>query len=318
MTIAYVTHRVEPRFDWFIDSLAAQLGGDPVEVLFVDGLRDARRGERLEELVAGRFAFRHIAPKPNPWNGPERRTRAEFWAAASARNTAIVYAHSPYLVCVDDCAVLGPHWWDQVRVAAREGWVIAGAYQKHREMEVRDGALLASSFEPSGLDTRWTLAEDGETATIAGGQLYGNCAAPRDWLVAVNGFDELCDPIGGEDYHLGIRLEWAGAQIRYSRRMLTIEADDLHVGATPPRWSAPPLAPDAYTALLARFGVGHRTTDGPCDAAHMVLDVLYGTHAVRSIGNYYDLRDVDEATLRELPGRFPDRYWFGDIALAEL
>ncbi len=319
VTIAYITHRAEPQFRWFIDGLAAQLDGDPtVEVLFVDGLYDRPRAECVTELVAGRFAFRHLPAKPNPWNGPYRLCRHELWAAASARNTAIVCARGEYLACVDDCSVLGPHWWDQVRLAARERWVIAGAYQKHRDIEVVAGVLSDSRTDDSGLDTRWSLAAGDGTVQIAGGQLYGNCAAPRDLLVAVNGWDELCDPMGGEDYHLGIRLEWAGETIRYSRRMLTIESEDLHGGRTPSRWAPPPLSVEDYMAILARYGVDRRSTDGPTDASHLVLDVLYGTHAVRSIGNYYDLRDLDEMSLMGLPSRFPLRYWFADVALAEL
>jgi len=318
VTVAYITHRAEPRFDWFIDGLAAQLDDDPVEVLVVDGLRSPEREAQVVELVAGRFACRHVAPKPNPWNGPHRLTGADRWAAASARNTAIVHARGDYLVCVDDCSVLGPRWWEQVRTAARERWVIAGAYQKHRQMHVVDGMLVESHVEASGIDSRWELAADDQTVTIAGGQMYGNFGAPRDLLIHVNGFDELCDPIGGEDYHLGIRLEWSGERIRYSRRMLTIESDHGHDDHPPPRWTPPPLEPHAYMEMLARFGVRERTTDGPCDASHLVLDVLYGTREVRSIGNYYDLRELDGSTLHELPARFPERYWFADVAMAEL
>ncbi|HTX58469.1 MAG TPA: glycosyltransferase, partial [Verrucomicrobiae bacterium] len=100
VTVAYITHRDEPRFDWFIDGLAAQLDGDAVEVLVVDGLRSPARCARVEELAAGRFVCRHVAPKPNPWNGPHRLTATDRWAAASARNSAIVHARGAYLVCV--------------------------------------------------------------------------------------------------------------------------------------------------------------------------------------------------------------------------
>jgi len=41
--------------------------------------------------------------------------------------------------------------------------------------------------------------------------------------VELNGYDELCDPVGGEDYQLGLRIEFAGVPIFYCRAMLAVE-----------------------------------------------------------------------------------------------
>ncbi|MGD1050553.1 MAG: glycosyltransferase, partial [Solirubrobacteraceae bacterium] len=155
MSVVHVTHRREPAVGWFVDSLARQLEpGDQVEVIFVDGLHDAQRSLELDQLVGGRFPFRHVPSKPNPWNGSHRlTTRSEYAALSSARNTGIVYATAPYVVFVDDLCVLMPGWWEQVRRAASERLVIGGAYRKDHEMVVRAGTLVSSS--PVGVDCRW-------------------------------------------------------------------------------------------------------------------------------------------------------------------
>ena len=80
-----------------------------------------------------------------------------------------------------------------------------------------------------GIDSRWPIGGDAHWSALAGSRLFGcSFGAPLALLLEVNGFDELCDPIGGEDYHLGIRLEWAGTPLYYSRRMLTMESEELH------------------------------------------------------------------------------------------
>jgi glycosyltransferase involved in cell wall biosynthesis len=316
LAVIFVTHRREPRFDWFADSLAAQLGEDEPEVIFVDGLHSPERAAELEQTVRDRFAFRHVRAKPTPWNGTHRLTRRDLFAAASARNTGIVHTTAPYLVFVDDCAVLMPGWWQQVKTTARHGIVVAGAYRKEHAMAVRDGMLVDSDASRSDLDVRWDRGADG-LVEIGGGELFGcSFGAPRELLVEVNGLDELCDPIGGEDYHLGIRLEWAGARIFYSRAMLTVESKDSDRGGL--RRVGRTAEPDAYMAHLRRFGVEHRSIDGNWDNSHMVLDIAYGTRSPRSVGNYYDLSTLTEAGLEATIEHFPREYWFDGTPLGDL
>ena len=289
ISIVHVTHRQTPRFDWFADSLARQLApDDAVEVVFVDERVDRARRAELAEIVRGRFPFRHVLPKPSPYCGPHRLTRRDLFAAASARNTGIVHARERYLVFVDDAAVLMPGWWKEARRAARLGYVVAGAYQKHREMVVEDRVLVSSQVSPSGIDSRWDLASDTALVPIGGGQLFAcSFGAPRRLLLDVNGFDEMCDVIGGEDYHLGLRLEWMDATIYYSRAMLTIESEELHAERRKRRMDPQTpqrvgmfLEPSDYLVRLRDFGVDRRSTDGACDSSHMVLDIAYGTLAL--------------------------------------
>src|SRR5439155_20599442 len=91
ISIVYITHRASPRFDWFADSLARQLDTEDVEVLFVDGVHSPERSEELEQIVRGRFPYRHVPAKPSPFAGPYRLTTRDYFAAASARNTGLVY-----------------------------------------------------------------------------------------------------------------------------------------------------------------------------------------------------------------------------------
>ena len=320
VSLVYITHRPEPRFEWFADALARQLEpGDEVDVILVDGRFSAERGARFAAQAGGRFGFSHVPAKPSPYNGPHRLTTTQYHACASARNTGIVHAQRPYVVFADDASVPMPGWWREARHAAHHGYVVAGAYKKAWEMEVVDGGLVASRIEPEGIDTRWELGSDEGIVRIGGGQLYGaSFGAPRELLVAVNGADEICDSIGGEDYHLGIRMEFAGAPIFYSRRMLTIESEELHRQGEPLLRLDPTADPDTYMERLRRFGVEQRSTDGGFDSSHMILDLLYGARATRSVGNYYDLAELTPADLPGLAERLPELHWFDGRPLAEM
>jgi hypothetical protein len=318
VSIVHITHRRDPAFAWFIDSLATQIDpDDELEVIFVDGLHDPERSRGIERLVAGRFLYRHVPAKPNPWNGPSRLTRGEYAAMSSARNTGIVYATKPYLVFVDDLCVLSPGWWCQVKQAARERRVVAGAYQKRHEMIVQGGELISSRLEPEGLDCRWSRGDDQAAVAIGGGELFGaGMGAPRELLVELNGFDELCDPIGGEDYHLGLRIEWCGVPIHYCRAMLAIESEELHHQPKVVERYDKVIEPAVYMRRLLEFGVRHRSTEGPCDGGHLLLDILLGTRASSTMGNYYNLRALSEYDLEATVARFPRNHWLDQQPLS--
>ncbi len=319
VSVIYLTHRETPRFDWFADSLARQIGDDDVEVIVVDGLYSADRAAAFETLGQGRFRCRAVAAKPTPFNGDHRCTGAEYFAAASARNTGLVYARRPYIVFADDLSVLMPGWWDEVRTGAARGAVVAGAYQKHRGMRVQDGVLVSSTVDVSGLDSRWSSGEDGRWVPLGGGQLFGcSVGAPRALLVDVNGFDELCDPIGGEDYHLGVRLQWAGATLHYSRRMLSIESEELHHTQYIVHRVDKTTSPGTYITSLQRFGVTRRCQPGAWDSSHMVLDITFGIRTPQTLGNYYLLSELEPSALDGLVARFPETHWFDGQPLSEL
>jgi hypothetical protein len=321
VSVVYLTHRRNPRFEWFVEAFARQVGDDDVEVLFVDGLHSPDRSAALDELVRGRFAWRHLPAKPNPWNGPQRLTRDEYFAPASARNTGLVCVRSPYLVFCDDCAVPMPGWWDEARAAARHGYVVAGAYEKHEEMVVEDGLLVGGRPASEGRDVRdwrWKQGDAEALVQVGGADLYGcSFGAPRELLLAVNGSDELCDPIGWSDCQLGLRLQRQGATIFYSRRMLTVESIDQYKEEPVLLKLNRSLEPEAYMQRLRDFGLEERSGDRDWSNLSMLYDLSYAA-GTWSLGNAYDLGALREADLPATVAGFEERYWFDGVPLAEL
>ena len=196
---------------------------------------------------------------------------------------------------------------------------MTGAYRKCWDMHVERGVLESCRREDSGIDSRWTLGDARRAVQVGGGQLFGaSIGAPRDLLLQLNGFDELCDSIGGEDWQLGLRLELAGVPIWYDRRMLSIESEELHHLGTPFQRVDRTLAPAAYMERLEEFGVRHRRVSGACDSSHMLLDIAFGTGSPSTQGNYYWLADLEASTLEATVPRFPRRHWFDGVSLSEL
>lgn len=319
ISVVYVTYRADPKFDWFADSLARQTDGSDMEVIIVDGHWSAERTDLFEAQARGRFPLRHVAAKPTPNAGPHRLTRVDHFSAASARNTAAIYATGSYLVYADDLSVVMPGWWAEVQSAAVAGDVIGGAYQKRAEMVVDDGLLVSSRCEADGIDTRWWQAGDSGRVTLPGAQLYGcSFGVPLELMMSVNGFDELCDRTGGEDWQFGQRLEWSGATIRYSRHMLTIESTELHAVGTPARRTAKFLPPHLYLRRLRDFGIAQRTTSEQWDNGHMIVDLTFGLRSTQTLGNYYLLSTLTPDTLSATVARFPRLDWFDDQPLSQL
>ncbi|HWF32113.1 MAG TPA: hypothetical protein VG188_06105 [Solirubrobacteraceae bacterium] len=328
-SIVYVTHRPNPRFEWFADSLANQIGdGSAVEVIVIDALHSPARERQFALTAGGRFALRHVAPKPSPYSGPHRATSRDYSTISNARNTGIVYSRAPYVVFNDDSGVLVEGWWEEVERAARLGYVIGGSYENRLDMQVAEGRLEDPAPRPDALgliDSRWELGDDRALVQIAGGQLFGcGLGAPRELLVAVNGFDELCDPVGGEDANLGVRLEWSGARLFYSRRMRMVKdgarhRDDAVVRLDRAHAGADLLDERRYMAVLESHGVRERTfADGRLDCGYLCLDLLFGTRLVRALGNSSDLADLTEADLEDTASVIPELYWATGEPLAKL
>ena len=318
--IVYATHRPEPRFEWFADSLARQIEGDGrlVEVIVVDGLASPEREDGFARAVRGRFPMRVVAAKPSPWNGPYRLTGVEYSATASARNTGIACASAPYVVFQDDRSVLMPGWWAEARAAARAGIVLAATCHVHRRMVVEGGVLVRSLATLDGIDRRFRLGDDDAAVRVTGGYLGdGGFGAPRDLLVELNGFDELCDPIGIEIAQLGRRLELAGDPILYSRRMACIRSSDRFADDVVRKLDKA-TDRDDYLERLAEFGVTNRFFDGGWSSSDMVLDLLFGTRERGTLGNHYTLAELDEESLVATGESLPLHHWFDGQPFAEM
>lgn len=225
LTVAYITNRRDPRVEWFLCSLARELRDGPSYHLVVV---DHFANTRPLALPPGTV---HVPPKPNVWNGPHRLTREDWYACSNSRNTALCLARSEWIVYCDDLSVLLPGWGAAVRAAMAGGYIVAGAYRKVRGLEVENGAVVHfDAGYTDGTDTRIAACAGRPDPVPANGDwLYGcNLAAPVESLLSINGWDENCDGVGGEDYCTGIRLSNAGWPLYYDRRMMEWEADELH------------------------------------------------------------------------------------------
>lgn len=218
LSLIYVTGRRDPHLDWTLDALASQWKDeDEVELILVDALgRGISQESTLcggrEQVILARSPqiTRVIAtlPKPNMWQGAYRLTDRDWWATAVSRNTGIVLATHPQLAFLDDRCRPGAQWAETVqRYAELPRAVAAGSYDK---LEGDVGAPYVTQ------DHRIGVCPEG-MENCGGGWLYGcSLTLPLAAALDVNGFEEGCCGMGGEDYIFGLMLEKAGYRIDYS------------------------------------------------------------------------------------------------------
>lgn len=329
ISIIFCTNRLDPKFSWFIHSLANQTTDEErknIELIFIDGAigRGEPHHERIaviEQAISGRFQkWTHTVPKPNIYQGILRKTKTEMFSPSNARNTGILLSEGSYLVFADDVSVLMPTWWGAVKQAAEQSRIVCGSYQKHFDMVVENGILVSSRYHDAGKDSRWNSGNDHRSVPINGQALFGcSLGIPAKDIIDVNGFDELCDSIGGEDYHLGTRLNNAGKRIYYDRRMFTVESEELHNQPYLMLRDDRLLDPASYMATLKEFGVHTRKYDprGRTDSSHMLLDILYGLNQKTTMGNNYSIA-ADRPSHYFVPVPDVTTHWFDKKLLAEL
>lgn len=254
-TIVYITARAEPRLDWTIDGLELQAEpADDLQLIVVDsyGRPAAEIGFRPIDCVTDLV---EVKPKPTPWQGPQRVTRRDFWAASSARNTGITLCDCDYVAFLDDRSRLGDRWLEALRDAERSREaVVAGSYDRllgrgaHRTLEQDHRATL----HPTGL------------RGCPPGWLYGCAVAlPLAWCLDVNGFEEGCDGVAGEDCVLGLMLANARHRIDFDPRLMVHQ--DRTEGTGHDLTRAPQGVPTQGKALAAleRFRGRDRTEFTP-------------------------------------------------------
>tara|TARA_R110000751_G_scaffold307652_1_gene430430 strand:+ start:339 stop:1325 length:987 start_codon:yes stop_codon:yes gene_type:complete len=231
ITIAYITGRLEPRFDLFADSIAPQLKPTD-QVVFVDNFAqfNPNRINEYRDMVDGRFDMLHIPPKPSIWLGAHRKARRAFYDTSGTRNTAIIVAEHNYIVFVDDLTAVYPGWRDFHQKAADRSWVFCGAYQSVVGLKVLpDGSIHHSKV--GGVDSRMKHQLTNDPIRNYGSWLFGsNTGIPLECLLKVNGYDEFCARRGGEDCQLGVRLENAGFKERmyYDKNCMVAEDQWYH------------------------------------------------------------------------------------------
>lgn len=307
LTIAYTTSRRDPKIQWFFESLERETGGnyDGIEVIAVDlnfGIPNRHPPCKIPPC------FRHVAPKPNVWQGPSRLTREDWFAVANTRNTALCYAKGDWIAFVDDLSVLVPGWLRAVREAmAGPKRITCGAYQKVRKLVVEGGEIKGYDIFPQGLDNRMRAAGpsaiDGPV-DCNGRWMYGcSMLGPVNAFLSINGYDERCDGLGFEDCITGIHLENRGFKFVYDMRMKTLESEeDHHTGVVMKR---------------SDYGVS------PKDKSHKILDLAikgsgWCPNVFGAFPNLAALRTHIQAGGSFPKAREPVKEWFTGTPLNQL
>lgn len=299
ITISYITSRPEPRFDWFFQSLAAQLQpGDDIEIIIVDFFAQVGDSWNHKDVADRRMkAFAATAPiddrcsgvhwdapKPTVWQGPHRLPRDNWWAAANARNTALCLARGDWWACVDDRCVLLPGWMAAVRDAVKGKYAIVGPYEKRTGITVKQGIIEHAGIV-TGVDSRlqyiwehYSMHKSLGNPYSAPGEWFYGCsfALPVEWALKVNGFDETCDSSSGEDYIFGLMLQNNGFELRLDTRLMIIEdRTPEFIGPAMLRKDKGQSPNDKSHALLARLK-GQKRAQHPWDIRTIRNGVLRG------------------------------------------
>lgn len=339
-SICYFTSRLEPHFNWFVDSLANEIPigeRSDVQLVIVDrhlwaltpeagnnyfargdliSLTDPQyqredRKHKIGSAVQGRFEFIHLPVKPCAWQGPFRFTSKDWFCAASARNTAIMAAKHPYFVGVDDLSVLISGWWPQVKHAAESGYCVCGAYKKVKDLVVDNGNLVSFTEYPAGVDSRWGRGSPDGIVPWSGSELYGcSFGMPVELLLKVNGCEELCDGLGAEDYDLGMRVERAGGKFFYNRNMVTYESEEMH-------YLDPALPRESKIVLQENLPADYH---GRRESDHVMLNRVAGEARITTLSthNLRQARDEFQASQRAMIPIGPLEDWRDGTPLGDL
>jgi hypothetical protein len=281
LALAFLTGREAPRLDWLLDGLERQAQpGDDITLIVIDHALEQMVGRTPESIgyrpIATVTQLVHAPPKPTAWSGAHRITAFDWWSKANSANTALVLCPPDvgYIAFVDDRVRPGPLWLQAVRDNyLRRDAVLAGCYERI-ESAPDGGTKLVPDHRrqkrPNGL------------RSCGGGWLYGcTFALTLEWALTVNGFEEGCDALSGEDYIFGLMLGVAGYRIDFSADMLvTLDRTAVNAGATGGRFARTDkgVSPrDKSHAALERFGKAART-DGKLTPDLRVLRERWHAH----------------------------------------
>ena len=233
-TIGWFTNRLDPRFEWFFNSLSNQLApDDQVRVIAIDFY--ANTPLRSETLLKdcredSRITVEFHPPAPNVWNGPHRLTKENHFNAAGARNTAVCLCEDEHLVIADDLSVLMPGWVQAVKEALRRGGITLGCYRKVYDMRVNDGHLEHFRHHEQGMDHRVAHLKTHGPQRAYPSWFYGcSVVLPIEAVMQTNGFPEaLCASLAYEDTGMSLMLSNNGWSFLIDPRMMTYESEELH------------------------------------------------------------------------------------------
>jgi hypothetical protein len=105
--------------------------------------------------------------------------------------------------------------------------------------------------------------------------VFGYSASPLSVILQVNGYDEICNTMGGEDYHYGMRLEKLGIPIYYNRNVVFYESEELADQCNVFLRRNPLLTKEKYHELMTKYNITKRwVPDARYDLVTLVLDML--------------------------------------------
>jgi hypothetical protein len=295
LSFIYTTCRKDPKLVWFVDSLYNQvqeMGYDisKIQLVVVDFelQYDGNRQNMVDSIIRKRFDYVHVHPKPSPWQGVHRLMSCNAFSASLSRNTGVCYARHPYLFFIDDLCVLAPGSFFHMVDYAKRNIIVGFSYKKVHDLVVVGGSIKNVREVSHGVDTRYHLDM---FTRLPGSSLFGYSASPLSVVLSVNGYDEICNSIAGEDYHYGIRVEKAGYEIYYSKYVLFYETEDT-INEISFLRRDPLLTEEDYANQMKRFNIRLRwNPNGRTDISHLVLDLLTRDKTWTE-GNDYNLAEL--------------------------
>ena len=298
LSFIYITCRKDPKLEWFIESLYKQMleaNFDPKKAQFVivdyELQYDETRKQMIADIINNRFEFVHIEPKPSLIQGKHKITSRDYFACSIPRNTGVCYAKYDYLFFIDDLCVLSPGSFKYMLEYAAKKLVVGFSYKKVFELSVDNCEIKYCREHPGGIDSRLKHINQ-SFSKISGGQLFGYSASPLECILKINGYDEIHNTMGGEDYNYGIRLEKTGTPIHYSKHVLFCESEELSDQGNIFIRRDPLLDKIKYNQLLKQYGVTRRwDPNGRTDLNHFLLDLLTRNKSWAE-GNDYNLSEI--------------------------
>lgn len=294
-TIAYMTNRRNPRFEWFADTLVGQCFRG--ELLIIDFYAEDRDLSKYA-FDRGLDAKSHT-PKPTVWQGKHRLTKENYFAAANARNTAVCLAKRNYIVFADDLSVPEETWLDRVREHAQEKRVVFGSYAKLFGMEVQDGCLVEHHGYASK-DHRAT--QQPKFGPTHGAWLYGcSFGLPIEVMLKINGMPEIADGMGYEDTVTGEAIVNNGIPVFFDPLMKTFESEEAHHEDKPFIRSDPGVSPNDKSHAFLNMCKGLKRFDN-----YFGPEGLAGLRARIQVGEEFPIMGI------------PEHEWFTSTPLRDL
>jgi len=291
LSIVYITFRENCKFEWFIKSLLNQCLPEVkhfIQIVVVDGILEdptipeTKRRKYISDCIGNHFEYRHVPPKPTPWQGRLRVTKENYFAAANTRNTGACYAKYGYIAFHDDLGCPSNTWLKAVFEARGKAQIHCGAYTKAHDIVVENGVVTSKRIEPKDVDIRLAHYNQDVNVAVASHFFGSSFCMPLEIYFQLNGINEMFDGNGGEDYEFGIRLIRQGHTIYYNKNMFIYESQDI-VGS------------DIDRTCLRR-DPKKNPNDPTSDLSHYLLN--YATTSCEPVNSGFQLRDYNHKILQ--------------------